>query len=65
MSWIPSRILLWRAGSTVQPPSVEQHRAAADVLEVMRHFEIIEKAVSWNDFLEQLTQFGNVPLATV
>ena len=46
-----------------QPPRVEQHRALADVLELVLHLVVVELVVARQHLLEQPAQLGDVPLA--
>ncbi len=50
-------------GGVAQAAGVEQHRALAQLRELMVHLEIIESVILREDFLEQRPQPGNVPLA--
>lgn len=45
-----------------EPPGVEQHRLAADVLELLFHLEALHSVVQELDLLEETSQLGDVPL---
>src|SRR6185436_11787192 len=54
---------LRRAIGVIKPAGVQEHGAGANALQMVSHFEIVERGISWEDLLEQLAQRRNVPLA--
>src|SRR5580658_4364636 len=45
------------------PPSVQHHVSRANDGKIMAHFEIVHPGIARNDFLQQLAQLWNIPLA--
>ena len=47
----------------MQAPSIQQHRLAADLTEIVGHFEIVKRGMIRKNVLEQSTELGDVQLA--